>query len=104
MTQPAKHTPGPWHLEYDVDGIPLTIIGADNSAIGIVETWNAHTEGNRHLLTAAPAMYEALKAMLEHEGERVYSGIGTEHDSEVLEAAKQAARTALAQAEGVDHA
>ena len=65
MTHTTKHTPGPWHLEYDVDGIPLTIIGADNSAIGIVETWNAHTEGNRHLLTAAPAMYEALKETMQ---------------------------------------
>ena len=61
MNKPAQFTPGPWHLEHDVDGIPLTIIGSDGSAIGTVETWNDCTEGNRLVLTAAPAMYEALK-------------------------------------------
>ena len=60
-TKTAQFTPGPWHVEYDVDGIPLTIIGNDESAIGTIETWNDHTEGNRHIIAAAPAMYEALK-------------------------------------------
>ena len=59
-TKSAQFTPGPWHLEHDVDGIPLTIIGSDGSAISTVETWNDCTEGNRLVLTAAPAMYEAL--------------------------------------------
>ena len=62
----AQFTPGPWHLEHDVDGIPLTIIGSDGSAIGTVETWNDCTEGNRLVLTAAPAMYEAIKQVIEH--------------------------------------
>ena len=53
-------------------------------------------------IAAAPAMYEALKALLAHEGERQYSGIGTEHDSDTLEGAKRSAKTALAQAEGRD--
>ena len=59
----AQFTPGPWHLEHDVDGIPLTIIGSDGSAIGTVETWNDCTEGNRLVLTAAPAMYVALRVL-----------------------------------------
>ena len=98
MTHTTKHTPGPWHLEYDVDGIPLTIIGADNSAIGIVETWNAHTEGNRHLLTAAPAMYEALKGMVS-----MYDSLNksNKHDG-ACPCYHCQARTALAQAEGRD--
>ena len=62
----AQFTPGPWHLEHDVDGIPLTIIGSDGSAIGTVETWNDCTEGNRLVLTAAPAMYEALVAAMDY--------------------------------------
>ena len=55
-----QFTPGPWALEYDVDGIPLTIIGSDGSAIGTIETWNDHTKGNRHIITAAPDMYTEL--------------------------------------------
>jgi hypothetical protein len=41
----------------------------------------------------------ALKAMLAHEGEREVSGIGTEHDSDALEAAKRLAYAAIASAE-----
>ena len=61
MNKSAQFTPGPWHLEHDVDGIPLTIIGSDGSAIGTVETWNDCTEGNRLVLTAAPVMYDRHK-------------------------------------------
>ena len=66
MNNKAQFTPGPWVVEYDVDGIPLTIIGSDSSAIGTIETWNDHTEGNRHVITAAPAMYEALVAAMDY--------------------------------------
>ena len=67
----TQFTPGPWHLEHDVDGIPLTIIGSDGSAIGTVETWNDCTEGNRLVLTAAPAMYEALSELVKYLREQV---------------------------------
>jgi len=93
MNKTAQFTPGPWALEYDVDGIPLTIIGNDGSAIGTIETWNDHAEGNRHIITAAPAMYEALQATLAY-----FMRSNQSHAPEV-----QAIRTALAQAEGVDH-
>ncbi len=108
-TKPTQFTPGPWRIIDSRDQSKATIVGADFPAMGFVADVNlcrnnTHQQvdgrANATLIAAAPAMYEALKAMLEHEGERVYSGIGTEHDSEVLEAAKQAARAALAQAEG----
>ena len=67
----AQFTSGPWHLEYDVDGIPLTIIGSDNSAVGTVETWNDHADGNRNLIAAAPAMYEALSELVKYLREEV---------------------------------
>lgn len=105
MTHTAKHTPGPLKaVQIIIENSPCTWAVQRKS---IREQWGKPSvatyidnEADARLFAAAPAMYEALKAMLEHEGERVYSGIGTEHDSEVLEAAKQAARAALAQAEG----
>ncbi len=42
------------------------------------------------------ALVAALKGLLAHEGEIQTSGIGTEHDSDALEAAKKAANEALA--------
>ena len=94
----AQFTPGPWHLEHDVDGIPLTIIGSDGSAIGTVETWNDCTEGNRLVLTAAPAMYEALKALLAMQIECEGLLLTIEKDYHCHQTRQ--ARAALAQAEG----
>ena len=94
----AKFTQGPWHLEHDVDGIPLTIIGSDGSAIGTVETWNDCTEGNRLVLTAAPAMYEALKALLAMQIECEGLLLTIEKDYHCHQTRQ--ARAALAQAEG----
>ena len=92
----AQFTPGPWHLEHDVDGIPLTIIGSDGSAIGTVETWNDCTEGNRLVLTAAPAMYEALQALLALIGDEDLPDNGELSGASICDFA----RSALAQAEG----
>ena len=94
MNNKAQFTPGPWVVEYDVDGIPLTIIGSDSSAIGTIETWNDHTEGNRHVITAAPAMYEALKAA--YRLLREWTPCGEDNQGEV----EGLIETALAQAEG----
>ena len=90
----AQFTPGPWVINtFTVDGQnKLEVLDANGG--------NACVQANATLIAAAPAMYEALKMLLKHEGERVVSGIGTEHDSEALETAKIIARTALAQAEG----
>ncbi|MFN7834860.1 MAG: hypothetical protein ACK5NY_03580 [Burkholderiaceae bacterium] len=46
--------------------------------------------GNRMI-----ALQDALAALLAHEGEREYSGIGTEHDSAALQAAKKTAYALL---------
>ena len=98
----AQFTPGPWHLEHDVDGIPLTIIGSDGSAIGTVETWNDCTEGNRLVLTAAPAMYEALRhaAMSYHHPSCKAQGEYVAQPERYCTCHVQKARYALAQAEG----
>ena len=96
-TKTAQFTPRPWHLEYDVDGIPLTIIGSDNSAVGTVETWNDHADGNRNLIAAAPAMYEALRMLIALDP-RCHRGVA--HCGECGACLGQAA---LAQAEGRHH-
>ena len=96
MNKSAQFTPGPWVVEYDVDGIPLTIIGSDSSAIGTIETWNDHTEGNRHVITAAPAMYEALQALLALIGDEDLPDNGELSGASICDFA----RSALAQAEG----
>ena len=98
-TKTAQFTPGPWHLEYDVDGIPLTIIGSDNSAVGTVETWNDHADGNRNLIAAAPAMYEALQALLALIGDEDLPDNGELSGASICDFA----RSALAQAEGRHH-
>ena len=57
-------------------------------------------EEHNAAVNVAAELLAALEAMAEHEGERQYSGIGTEHDSDALEAAKARARAALAKARG----
>ena len=88
----TQHTPGPTCT----CGVITTVI---ETGIGC---YDENEIAQCPLCKAAPAMYEALKALLAHEGERQYSGIGTEHDSDTLEGAKRSAKTALAQAEGRD--
>ena len=68
MTQPAKHTPGPWYPHYAKadhclsssvwgrePGNQVAVIGGKS-----LETMNA----NAALIAAAPAMYEALQLAL----------------------------------------
>lgn len=108
-TQTA-HTPGPWAIETDSDTGELYVYGPDQedpsngevyqALIHSAENNDPISKANARLIAAAPMMLEALKDMLMHEGERQYSGIGTEHDSDALEAAKAAAHAAIAAAEG----
>lgn len=102
----ATHTPGPWVAQRNyaetTESERINIVAGKTI---IAETHHAwldweEQEANANILAAAPAMYLALQALLAHEGERELSGIGTEHDSEALEAAKLAAKQALAQVEG----
>lgn len=44
---------------------------------------------------SVPLMFDALRAMLAHEGERTTDGIGIEHDSEALAKAKSLACSAV---------
>ena len=108
MNKSAQFTPGPWHLEHDVDGIPLTVIGSDGSAIGTVETWNDCTEGNRLVLTAAPAMYAELVnglGLLEASYHDMCDKYGKDSmQAEVVWDQVERTRNVIAQAEGSNHA
>lgn len=67
MTQPAKHTPGPWSAYYNNEG--LTITNASNVTIAYVdydECEERPVAANAALIVAAPAMYEAIRKVIEH--------------------------------------
>lgn len=70
MTRTAKHTPGPWYPHYakadhclsssvwgQEPGNQVAVIGGKS-----LETMNA----NASLIAAAPAMYEAIRKVIEH--------------------------------------
>ena len=71
MTQPAKHTPGPWQVNDSTendDDTTLTIFApADEVEIATMSAYENGCEcfseirENAHLIAAAPAMYEALQ-------------------------------------------
>lgn len=72
MTQPAKHTPGPWRIIDSRDQSKATIVGADFPAMGFVADVNlcrnnTHQQvdgrANANLIAAAPAMYALIKDM-----------------------------------------
>ena len=97
----AKHTPGPWVVSDDGD-ITL-IIHAPKDEVDIARMSNdcemfSEIRANAHLIAAAPAMYEALQAMVE-----VFPAVvkmtpyGVSMDISKLH---DKAKTALAQAEG----
>ena len=63
MTQPAKHTPGPWAVDSEVmilANVPIQRI-RDSNGREVMRVQSKHV----HLVAAAPAMYEALKALVE---------------------------------------
>ena len=94
----AKHTPGPWYphcakadhcLSSSVwgpePGNQVAVIGGKK-----LDEMNA----NAHLIAAAPAMYEALKALVEYLDTQVQAGKLDDWKHVLV------ARQALAQAEG----
>jgi hypothetical protein len=106
-TQPATHTPGPWHIgqsrEWDDGELheQLAVYSAEGVKTAKVETWLKHcreeSEANARLIAAAPELLAALKALLpildnDSPLARAYEDVG------------QLAQAALAKAEGVDHA
>ena len=97
----AKHTPGPW----EVVGSRICTVANDKERITLAKTepggsfaMSEQQEANAHLIAAAPAMYEALQAMVE-----VFPAVvkmtpyGVSMDISKLH---DNAKTALAQAEG----
>ena len=97
----TQHTPGPWVVSDDGD-ITL-IIHAPKDEVDIARMSNdcemfSEIRANAHLIAAAPAMYEALQAMVE-----VFPAVvkmtpyGVSMDISKLH---DKAKTALAQAEG----
>lgn len=111
----SKHTPGPWHVEplQATHGADLAICG-DGYIVAVVQhdpeiqpaeevdgenvRWHTSDKPNAHLIAAAPAMYEALRAC----EERLTAWqAGGALQVETTLAAIQAARAALAAAEGV---
>ena len=82
MTQPAKHTPGPWAVH------TFTISGKEKLEVLDATGTNACVQANAHLIAAAPAMYEALLLVLDD--------FGGDYKGPTIDAV----RAALAQAEG----
>lgn len=89
----AKHTPGPWVVE----GSDITNDYPDQgSRILIAE--KVAIESDAHLIAAAPAMYEALQAMvIANHGLPINP---MDEKDEICRRALEKAQKALAQAEG----
>src|SRR5574343_1557841 len=95
----AKHTPGPWQISA-IQNEPEKISIIDADMCFVAEVWQTYIkresrqQAHAALIAAAPAMYEALKALVEYLDTQVQAG--------KLDDGKQVlvARQALAQAEG----
>lgn len=64
MSQPIKHSPGPWRVA--ADGMTVN----DKDGYGVVGVWEisvfeALTPNNLQLIAAAPTMYHILRAILD---------------------------------------
>ena len=92
MTQPAKHTPGPWFVDgvYIIRGPKRCVVAKLIDSKEPYETKVA----NGHMLAAAPAMYEALGELIAYLRNNV-ADEALDNWAPVLKAAY-----ALAQAEG----
>ena len=94
----TSHTPGPWRVRaVGADGL-LCVVPENNISVA-----DCCDMADARLIASAPdllaqrdALAAALLALLNNEGRRVVSGIGTEHDAPELQDAKVAARAALA--------
>lgn len=104
-----EHTQKKWKIAV-VGGEAYIVDEGGNSAQGItsVRLKNcgmnfSEAVANAILIAASPELLVVVEKLLKHEGERVTSGIGTEHDSDELEAAKKEARDLIARisSEGV---
>jgi len=93
MTQPAKHTPGPWIVDgvYIIRGPKRCVVAKLIDSKEPYETKVA----NGHMLAAAPAMYEALLAIMDC----VDLDNKHHHYGTALRKGYEQAKAALAQAE-----
>ena len=57
----SKHTPGPWNVTHG--SIIPRVYGPDDNLIAEIQPQRRR---DAHLIAAAPAMYEAIKATLDH--------------------------------------
>jgi len=94
----AKHTPGPWNC---VD--PHVIRGPKN--VVVAKTLDSKEgyeikQANAHLIAAAPAMYEALQAIVQSCASRTYKEVLHTAEGKKLFLAYEQSCKALAQAEG----
>jgi hypothetical protein len=97
----SKHTPGPWHhvgawVEVEDDNIPdICFCGPEDLCQDHLE-WDWDTvSANAKLISAAPDMLKALRALL-----RMPAFDGTKKTSEARRKAKRQARSAIAKATG----
>ena len=90
---PPKHTPGPWVVH------TFTISGKEKLEVLDATGTNACVQANAHLIAAAPAMYEALQALLALIGDEDLPDNGELSGASICDFA----RSALAQAEGRHH-
>ena len=99
MTQPAKHTPGPWQISA-IQNEPEKISIIDADMCFVAEVWQTYINGesrqqaNTRLIAAAPAMYEALAQAIEELAD--YEA--TRNDPKSM--TRYRCEAALAQAEG----
>ena len=99
MTQPAKHTPGPWQISA-IQNEPEKISIIDADMCFVAEVWQTYINGESRqqahatLIAAAPAMYEALAQAIEELAD--YEA--TRNDPKSM--TRYRCEAALAQAEG----
>ena len=110
-TKTAQFTPGPWVVDEDYEDEEQQAIGIVKEGHGYIagihilascnngEGFTAEDRANAALIAAAPAMYEALQALLALIGDEDLPDNGELSGASICDFA----RSALAQAEGVDH-
>jgi hypothetical protein len=68
----SKHTPGPWHLDFDeaIESTYVSISAAKHKSLAEVvwrfatEEQSPNLEANAHLIAAAPELLEALERLV----------------------------------------
>lgn len=101
MTEPVKHTPGPWAVNEDGWKVESEKEhGWVNDGWGICVTHGSDREANARLIAAAPELLQALK-----ESQRLWWEYGQETDPEISVPAhhrdmERQIEVAIAKAEG----